>query len=77
MRTTERIESPGVKGGFRWDLVGMILTALLAILLVFLLDTGSVAEWIAKHKHTKIDEIAFTGVALLAALAGRGASLDS
>jgi diguanylate cyclase (GGDEF)-like protein len=68
MSIKERIESPGIKKGLRWDLVGMVFTALLAILLIFILDTGSVAEWIAKRKHTKIDEIAFTGIALLAAL---------
>jgi diguanylate cyclase (GGDEF)-like protein len=49
----------------RLDLIGMSLIALLGIVLVFLLDTGSVAEWIAGHKHTKIDEIVFTAVALL------------
>ena len=68
MSTQEKIESPGIKSGLRWDLVGMVFAALLAILLIFILDTGSVAEWIAKRKHTKIDEIAFTGIALLAAL---------
>jgi len=52
----------------RWDLVGMSLIALLGIVLVFLLDTGSVAEWIARHKHTKIDEIVFTALALLIVL---------
>jgi len=46
----------------------MAFTALLGILLVFLFDTGSLAEWIAKHKHTKVDEIVFTGIALLATL---------
>jgi hypothetical protein len=68
LSTKEPIESPRLKSGLRWDIVGMVFTASLAIVLVFLLDTGSVAEWIAKHKDTKIDEIIFTGVVLLAAL---------
>jgi hypothetical protein len=42
--------------------------ASLAVPLVFILDTGAVALWIAKHKNTKIDEIIFTGIALLATL---------
>jgi hypothetical protein len=46
----------------------MSLIALVGIVLVFLLDTGSVAEWIARHKHTKIDEIVFTALALLIVL---------
>jgi diguanylate cyclase (GGDEF)-like protein len=45
----------------------MAFTAMLAILLIFLLDTGSLAEWIGKNKHTKIDEIVFAGIVLLAA----------
>jgi pimeloyl-ACP methyl ester carboxylesterase len=56
---------PQLKKLQRLDLIGMSLIALLGIVLVFFLDTGSVAEWIAGHKHTKIDEIVFTAVALL------------
>jgi diguanylate cyclase (GGDEF)-like protein len=59
---------PQLKALQRWDLIGMSLIALLGIVLVFLLDTGSVAEWIARHKHTKIDEIVFTALALLIVL---------
>jgi hypothetical protein len=59
---------PQLKTVQRWDLVGMSLIALLGIVLVFLLDTRSVAEWIASHKHTKIDEIVFTALALLIVL---------
>jgi hypothetical protein len=59
---------PQLKTVQRWDLVGISLIALLGMILVFLLDTGSVAEWIARHKHTKIDEIVFTALALLIVL---------
>jgi diguanylate cyclase (GGDEF)-like protein len=59
---------PQLKTVQRWDLLGMSLIALLGMVLVFLLDTGSVAEWIARHKHTKIDEIVFTALALLIVL---------
>jgi hypothetical protein len=59
---------PQLKTVQRRDLVGMSLIALLGIVLVFLLDTGSVAEWIARHKHTKIDEIVFTALGLLIVL---------
>jgi hypothetical protein len=37
MSSEKRIESPSMKSGLRWDLVGMIFTALLATLLVFFL----------------------------------------
>jgi hypothetical protein len=59
---------PQLKTLQRWDLIGMSLIAVLGIVLVFLLDTGSVAEWIARHKHTKIDEIVFTALALMIVL---------
>jgi diguanylate cyclase (GGDEF)-like protein len=59
---------PQLKTVQRWDLLGMSLIAMLGMVLVFLLDTGSVAEWIASHKHTKIDEIVFTALALLIVL---------
>jgi hypothetical protein len=32
----------------------MAVVALFSIFLVFLLDTGSLAQWIANHKQTKI-----------------------
>jgi diguanylate cyclase (GGDEF)-like protein len=68
MNIEERLESRHAKAILRWDLLGMAFTALLALVLVFLLDTGSLAEWIAKHKHTKIDEIIFACIALMTAL---------
>jgi diguanylate cyclase (GGDEF)-like protein len=66
MKTPEQPDSSYPKTIFRFDLVSMVFIALLAVVLVLLLDTGSVAEWIAKHKDTKIDEIIFFGIALLA-----------
>src|SRR6266852_5991728 len=68
MNPKEPVEKKDTRSMLRWDLIGMTFTALLAILLIFLFDTGPLAEWIAKHKHTKVDEIVFAGVALLAVL---------
>ena len=63
----EQLKSPQTKTTLRWDLVGMAFTTLLALLLIFLLDTGSLAEWVGKNKHTKIDEVIVAAIALLAA----------
>ncbi len=65
MNTTQEIESWRAKPGLRWDLIGMALAAIFGTLLVFLLDTGHLAEWVAKHKHTKLDEVVFAGIGLL------------
>lgn len=65
MHTQERLSSSHLKTKFRFDLVTMAVVALFSIFLVFLLDTGSLAQWIANHKQTKIDEIVFFGSALL------------
>ncbi|HWH56761.1 MAG TPA: sensor domain-containing diguanylate cyclase [Terriglobales bacterium] len=50
---------------FRFDLLSVALVGAFAIVLIFLLDTGSLAEWIARHNDTKIDEIIFSCIALL------------
>ena len=65
MHTQERLSPSHLKTRFRFDLVTMAVVALFSIFLVFLLDTGSLAQWIANHKQTKIDEIVFFGSALL------------
>jgi hypothetical protein len=39
------------------DIIGLLSAFGIAIVLVFFLDTGSLADWVAKHKDTKIDEI--------------------
>jgi len=54
MHTQERLSSSQLKTKFRFDLVTMAVVALFSIFLVFLLDTGSLAQWIANHKQTKI-----------------------
>jgi TctA family transporter len=53
------------KRELRWDLVGMFLASVIAIALVLILDTGSLAEWVAKHKESTIDEVIVVGMALL------------
>jgi hypothetical protein len=40
-----------------------------AVGFVFLFDTGSLAEWIATHKDTDVDEIVVAGTILLVGLA--------
>ncbi len=61
----EQPNSFHTKNRFRVDLVIMTFIALVSVVLVSLLDTGSLAEWIADHKQTKIDEIIFCGIGLL------------
>jgi diguanylate cyclase (GGDEF)-like protein len=46
--------------------VGVTLVA--SFVFVFFFDTGSLAEWIAQHKDTKIDEAIITGAILLVGL---------
>jgi diguanylate cyclase (GGDEF)-like protein len=58
-----------VKRELRWDLFGLMLGVVIVVILVFILDTGSVAEWIAKHKESRIDESIAVGVLLLIGLA--------
>jgi diguanylate cyclase (GGDEF)-like protein len=65
MNTPQEFSASRMKTRFRFDLVSMTFVALLSVFLVFLLDTGSLAQWIANHKHTKIDEVIFFGIILL------------
>jgi len=57
-----------VKQGLRWDIVGFLLAFVIAVVLIFLLDTGSLTEWIAKHKQSKVDEVIVASIILLVAL---------
>jgi hypothetical protein len=54
-----------VRRGLRWDLLGLLLASVIAIALIFVLDTGSLAEWVAKHKESKIDEVIVSSIILL------------
>src|SRR5271170_5541846 len=45
------------KRALRWDLVGLGLASAVAVALIFLLDTSPLAEWVAKHRESKIDEV--------------------
>lgn len=57
-----------VKQELRWDIVGFLLAFVIAVILIFLLDTGSLTEWIAKHKQSKVDEVIVATIILLVAL---------
>jgi diguanylate cyclase (GGDEF)-like protein len=41
----------------RWDLVGIVGAVVIAIVGIFLLDTGWLAKWMATNKDAKVDEI--------------------
>lgn len=43
----------------------MFFSVVIAISLIFLLDTGSLVEWVAAHRETKIDEVLVASVILL------------
>ena len=57
-----------VKYAQQRDLFGVMLAVGVSVVLVFFFDTGSIAEWIAEHKDSKIDETIVTGVILLVGL---------
>src|SRR5580704_12632724 len=61
-------ESGRFRREHRWDLFGLLSGVAIVIVLVFLLDTGSLAEWVARHKQSKVDEIIVAGVAFLIGL---------
>lgn len=65
MKLKEQPNLSHIKQRFRFDLVTMTLIAVLSVVLVALLDTGSLAQWIADHKQTKIDEIILCAIGLL------------
>ena len=65
MKLKEQPNLSHTKKRFRFDLVTMAFIAVLSVVLVSLLDTGSLAQWVADHKQTKIDEIIFFGIGLL------------
>ena len=52
----------------RWNVIGISLALLIAVALVFLLDTGNLVEWIASHRGSKIDETIAVAVVFLAGL---------
>jgi diguanylate cyclase (GGDEF)-like protein len=53
----------------RQDLVLLFCAVTAAVISVLLFDTGSLAEWIARHKDTKIDEVIVVGMVLVVGLA--------
>jgi|ERR1700722_19985460 len=53
------------KHELRWDLLGLLLASAIAVASVFFLDTGPLAEWVAKHKESKVDEVIVIGIMLL------------
>jgi|ERR1700756_4992117 hypothetical protein len=54
--------------GLRRDLMGVGAAVIIGVVLVFLFDSGSLAEWLARHKDIKIDEIIVTSIVLLIGL---------
>jgi hypothetical protein len=57
-----------VRAAQQRDLFGVALALLSSFVVVFFFDTGSLAQWIADHKDTKIDEVIVTGVILVIGL---------
>ena len=57
-----------VKQRFWRDLIVLALMLVSAAILVFLFDSGSLVEWLADHKSTKIDEIIVAAAVLLVGL---------
>jgi len=57
-----------VKQRFWRDLIVLVLMLVCAGILVFLFDSGSLVEWLANHKSTKIDEIIVAAAVLLVGL---------
>jgi diguanylate cyclase (GGDEF)-like protein len=53
----------------RRDLLILLLFVIGAIAFVFLFDTGSIAEWVANHKDSKVDEVIVASFALTIGLA--------
>jgi diguanylate cyclase (GGDEF)-like protein len=49
----------------RWNVIGLCGCVVLTGALTYLLDTGPLVEWIARHKDSKIDEVVLAGLILL------------
>jgi diguanylate cyclase (GGDEF)-like protein len=67
-RSARLPETNRVRTAQQRDLFGLGLALVASLIFVFFFDTGSLADWIAQHKHTKVDEVIVTGVILLAGL---------
>jgi diguanylate cyclase (GGDEF)-like protein len=63
-----QLRATSVKQRFWRDLIVLALLLGCAAILVFLFDSGSLVEWLARHKSTKIDEIIVAAVVLLVGL---------
>ena len=68
MKSKRQLEATYLNTRLLVSLLGVIFAVILGFVLVFLLDTGSLVESLAKHKQTKLDEVVFCGIALLAAI---------
>ena len=55
------------KKSLPWNLIAVCFILALSVLLIILLDTGPLADWIARHNQAKIDEVIVVGIALVAA----------
>ena len=56
------------KRTMRRDLWGLLAAVAIAVICVFLFDTGSLAEWVARHKDTKVDEVIVVAIVLVIGL---------
>jgi len=67
-KASPSFDSAQLKRTQRQDLVWLLATMAAAVVFVFLFDSGWLANWIALHKNTKIDEVIVAGVMLLIGL---------
>ena len=58
-----------IRAAQRRDLIGILAALVIAAILVSVFDTGSLADWIAAHKDTKVDEVITVAFVLAIGLA--------
>jgi diguanylate cyclase (GGDEF)-like protein len=68
MKRKKQLEANYTNTRLLFNLFGAVFAISFSFVLAYLLDTGSLVDWVAKHKETKLDEIVFSGIALLVAV---------
>jgi hypothetical protein len=56
------------KNVLRRDLWGLVCAVVVALIFVFLFDTGALAEWVARHKEMRVDEVIVVFLVLMVGL---------